>query len=245
MTLHLHGVVRAAHPLPPAGGWAARKIVVDDLAVVVSSLADGRSLTDQDAIAHLAGLCDLVVTGPVLPLRFGTAAADENAAAAAVHALSVPALRGHLDRLDGLAEMHVHLAFDEDLALSAVFDGDQDRQAFDGGGTDLGAHIRQGELIAQRVVVWRRQRAEALLAPVAAQAREVASVAEQEHTEERRAFLVPLHQVETVRATVAGLGDAEGVTVTCTGPLPAFSFLNATVAPEPDRFSKTTSRWGW
>jgi hypothetical protein len=210
---------------------------LEDLAVVVSERRESRPLSPQEATSHLAGLCALVPHGPVLPLRFGTAAVDEDAARAAVFALDVAVLRGHLNRLDGMAEMHVRLEFDEDVALQAVYDG----RSFQGGGVDLVGSIWRGELIAREIVAWRRGQADELLAPVSALAREVALLDEREHTEEHRAFLVPLNQVETVRATIAAIA---GPAATCTGPLPAFNFLDA-----PRRHMRSedppASRWGW
>ncbi|TWP50478.1 hypothetical protein FKR81_20095 [Lentzea tibetensis] len=236
MSLHLHGVVRARHRLPD--GSPLRLAELEDLAVVVSDRRADRALTEEEATAHLAWLCALVPNGPVLPLRFGTTAVDTDAARAAVLALSVPVLRGHLNRLDGLAEMHVRVAFDEDAALRAVYD---EREFSRGGGTDLTGTIRQGEVIARKIVAWRRGQADGLLAPASAMAREVALLDAAEHTEEHRALLVSLGEVEAVRAAVAAI---DGVTATCTGPLPAFNFLGA--PPERTRFElQPTSRWGW
>lgn len=233
MSLLLHGVVRANHRLPDDSRF--RLLPLEDLAVVVSDRWESSALTDQEATAHLAGLCALLPAGPVLPLRIGTTAVDEAAARAAVHAFHVPALRDHLDQLDGMAEMHVRLVFEEDTALRAVYE----EGAFTGSGGDLTATIARGEQIARQVVAWRRKQADALLAPVAATARAVALLDAAEHTEEHRAFLVPLDQAETVRAAVAAL---DGVTATCTGPLPAFHFLDL---PSRQSDPASTSRWGW
>ncbi|GAB2810693.1 GvpL/GvpF family gas vesicle protein [Lentzea nigeriaca] len=224
MSLHLHGVVRASHRLPDAS--PLRLIEVEDLAVVVSDRQDDHVLTEQEVVAHLEGLCALLPGGPVLPLRIGTTAADEAAARAAVIALGPPSLRHHLDELDGMAEMHVRLVFDEDVALRAV----HDKGAVTGRGTDV---VAQAQLIAREIVAWRREQADALLAPVAAVAKAVALLDAQTPTEEARAYLVPLDQVEAACAAVAEIG---GVTATCTGPLPAYHFLDP---PRP------VSRWGW
>jgi hypothetical protein len=239
--LHLHGVVRADHPFPQGG--ALRPIGLGDLAVAVSETPDGAAFTGEQAAAHVTWLSALVVNGPVLPLRLGTTVPDENAARTAVAALGPPALRGHLDRLEGLAEVHVHVAFDEESALRAVFDEADDQQALLRGGTDLASNIRHGELIAHRLVAWRRRQADELLAPIAVLAQRTAPVADFVDTEERRAYLVPLDRVETARALVTGLGTVRAV---FTGPLPAYSFLDATPVAEPDPFeARPTSRWGW
>lgn len=225
MNLHLHGIVRASHRLPD--GSPFRLVALDDLAVVVS---DAHALTEREIVAHLAALCALLPGGPVLPLRIGTTAVDEAAARRAVHALAPSSLRHHLDELDGMAELHVRLAFDEDTALRAV----HDKGTFRGRRTDT---IAQGELIAREIVAWRRKEADALLGPLSAVARSTALLAAPEHTVELRAYLLPLNQVEAVRATVAAF---TGVTTTCTGPLPAYNFIDLT-----RQQARPESRWGW
>lgn len=219
MSLHLHGVVRAGHRLPD--GSPFRLVALEDLAVVVS---DAHALTEQEIVAQLAALCALLPGGPVLPLRLGTTAVDEAAARAAVSALTPPALRHQLDQLDGMAELHVRLEFDEDTALRAV----HDQGTFTGRSADP---VAQGELIAREIVAWRRKQADALLAPVSAAARAMVLLDTPAHTVELRAYLLPLDQIESVRATV------DSATATCTGPLPAYNFLDLT--PQP------VSRWGW
>lgn len=228
MSLHLHGVVRVPHRLPDDSPF--RLVAVDDLAVVVSDRPDGHALTEQEAVAQLAALCALLPGGPVLPLRIGTTAVDEAAARAAVRALGPPALRHHLDQLDGMAELHVRLVFDEDAALRAVYE----KGSFTGRRTDT---LAEAELIAREIVAWRRKEAEALLAPVSAVARSTALLPAPEHTVELRAYLLPLDQIETVRAAAAAFTD---VTATCTGPLPAYNFLDL-----KEQQTRPASRWGW
>ncbi|WP_086664735.1 GvpL/GvpF family gas vesicle protein [Lentzea kentuckyensis] len=238
MSLYLHGVVRAGHRLPE--GSPFRLLGLDENAVVVSARPADHGLTEQEATAHLAALCALLPGGPVLPLRIGTTAVDEAAARAAVLALGPSVLRHNLERLDGVAEMHVRLVFDEDTALRAV----HTKGTFTGRGGDLTSTIAQGELIAREIVAWREKQADVILAPVSALARSVAVATAPEHTEEVRAFLVPLDRVEAVRNAVAGLGDADAV-ATCTGPLPAFHFLDLAPRNAQRNEDRPTSRWGW
>jgi hypothetical protein len=236
VSLYLHGVVRAGHRLPE--GSPFRLLGLDENAVVVSARREDGALTEQEATAHLAALCALLPGGPVLPLRIGTTAVDEAAARAAVLALGPSVLRHNLERLDGVAEMHVRLVFDEDTALRAV----HATGTFTGRVADLTSTIAQGERIAREVVAWRQKQADSILAPVSEMARAVAVAAAPEHTEEVRAFLVPLDRVEAVRNAVAGLGD---VVATCTGPLPAFHFLDLAPRNAQRHDDRSASRWGW
>ena len=223
----MHGVVRAGHPS------GVRVVTWQDLAVVVS---DWRAPTRQDALAHLAMLSELVLAGPVVPLRFGTTATDEDAVRADVLAASADRLRGHLDRLDGVVELHAYLRFDEDEALQAVFD--EHRSEWHGGGGNLSTRIRLGEWVAQHLVAWRHARSDALLAPVTAAARAEARLPDRDHTEERRAFLLSHEEVGPARAAIGALKALAGVDAECVGPLPAYNFLT-----EPAE--TTSSRWGW
>jgi hypothetical protein len=222
-------VVRAGGPT----GSTVRTVAWQDLAAVVS---DWRTPTRQDALAHLTTLSELVLAGPVVPLKFGTTAADEDAVRAEVLAAAAVRLRGHLTRLDGLAELHAYLRFNEDEALQAVYDERQSE--WRAGGVDLASRIHLGEQVAQHLVTWRRARSDALLAPVAAVAREQAPLPDRDHTEERRAFLIPLGELEAARAAITGLTHIAGIDAECVGPLPAYNFLT-----EPTRSSN--SRWGW
>jgi gas vesicle protein GvpL/GvpF len=98
VTLQLYGVVRAGHPRAP------RTVRWEDLAMVVGE-------PEPDPAAHLAVVSALVEGGPVLPVRFGAVAEDEDAVRTEVLAPAAGAYRADLDRLDGLAEVHVCLRF--------------------------------------------------------------------------------------------------------------------------------------
>ena len=240
MNLDLHGVVRAGHPLT---GDRFRLVTWQDLAMVVSDRADGEHAPDQrDALGHLEMLSRLVMDGPVVPLRFGTTAVDEDAVRADVLAASAARWQEHLDRLDGAVEIHAYLAFDESTALRSVFDENPAGWRTDEN-LDLAARIRLGERVAQRLSDWRRARSGALLAPVTAVARAQVSLTGPEFPEERHAFLVPTDQVDTARAAIAALTTAD-VDAQCVGPLPAYSFLTSS-QPTAHAGHASASRWGW
>jgi gas vesicle protein GvpL/GvpF len=206
VTLLLHGVVRAGHPS------THRMVRWEDLAVVVT---EGHA--EQDA--HLAVLAELVVAGPVVPLRYGTTAAGEDAVRTGTLAASATRLRAELNRLDGLVELHAYLRFNEDEALQAMFD-EQWR-----GGLDPSTDVRLGEHVAHRLVAWRRARSDALLSPISAAARAEVRLPDRDHTEERRAFLLPHKEVDPARAVIGALRILAGVDTECVGPLPAYHFL--------------------
>lgn len=232
MSLLLHGVVRASHP---SAAQRARLVTWQDLAVVVS---ESHPPSQQNALAHLEMLSALVVDGPVVPLKYGTTTETEEAARTAALAASAPRLRAHLDRLEGLVELHAYLRFDEDEALRAVYEEHTGWQVVGG----LSIRIHLGEQIAQHVVTWRRTRSDALLAPVSAVAREQVPLPDREHTEERRAFLIPHKEIEPARAAITSLRQIAGVEAECVAPLPAYNFLTE---PANTTTSGGGSRWGW
>jgi hypothetical protein len=230
VSLLLHGVVRANHPC------AAQLVTWQDLAVVVS---ESRPPTQQDALAHLEMLSALVVDGPVVPLKYGTTAETEEAARTDALATSATRLRAHLDRLEGLVELHAYLRFDEDEALQAVYEEHATGWQVVGG---LSIRIHMGEQIAQHLVTWRRTRSDALLAPVSAVAREQVPLPDREHTAERRAFLIPHKEIEPARAAITSLRHIAGVEAECVAPLPAYNFLTE---PANTIAAGSGSRWGW
>lgn len=105
MRLRLFGIVRAGHPRAP------QQVAWEDLAMVV-----GDADRDVDPAAHLVAVSALVEHGPVLPVRFGTIAADEDAVRTEILAPSAERFRADLDRLDGLAEVHIGLRCGGDQA---------------------------------------------------------------------------------------------------------------------------------
>jgi hypothetical protein len=241
MSLNLHGVVRVDHPL---SADRCRLVTWRDLAMVVSEPQTGEHSPGQrNAMAHLAMLSRLVLDGPVVPLRFGTTAVDDDTVRTEVLARSATTLREHLDRLDGAVEVHAYLRFDESAALRAVFD--ENRAGWRTGNVDLATRIRLGERVAHHVVAWRRARSQVLLAPVAAVARAQVSLPECEYTEQRHAFLVPTGELDTARAAIADLTNVPDLDAECVGPLPGYSFLAEPTEPHPKTGHSPTSRWGW
>jgi hypothetical protein len=252
--LYLHGVVRATHPMPegseaggPATAMAAIRLVGwEDLAAVVSEPSSDGRLTDGDAESYLGMLCALVRGGPVVPLRFGTVAATEQAVRTDVLAPSAAELRRYLERLDGLAECHVYLRFDEAAALRAVFDETPHARNNDVRGADLHERIRAGEMIAGHITTWRRAMSKKLLQPLSARAIEAVALPEREPTEERWAFLIPLSEVETARGAVREIAARAAVLADFVGPLPAYSFLAPPVpAGRAAELPRSHTRWGW
>jgi len=222
VTLLLYGIVRADHPLP-AG---LRAVVQDDLAVVVSDLG-ATEPTAEDARSHLDVLCGLITTGPVLPLRFASTAADEDSVRDNALSGDPVAVRHELDRLTGMVEVHVQLSFDETTVLGALLDEEPTlARAVIG----FDATVERGRRIADRVAAWTARQADALLRPIAD---DLVRLADHDNGEQRWALLVRHDELDRLADAIGALP----VTASAIGPLPPYNFVSLPVKP--------VSRWGF
>ncbi|MGH8868342.1 MAG: GvpL/GvpF family gas vesicle protein [Actinomycetes bacterium] len=245
MSLHLYGVVRHGHPVPPdlvgvrSGG--VRLVESDAVAAVTTDVPDDIEVTEDDAERHLEVLTALVADGPVLPLRLGTVAPDEDAVRAEVLD-ALDDLPEQLDALDGLIEVHVDVGDDEDTRLRAVLEEDPALRARAGtsAASDLEERVGLGEAVAARLAEHRAVDGDAVaewLAPIA-----VASTlrGEDDGWVLRAAYLireVDLRRFdEALERLHAEYGGA--LSFSRVGPLPVFSFA-------VDSGRGGSSRWGW
>ncbi|MFC0430649.1 GvpL/GvpF family gas vesicle protein [Kutzneria buriramensis] len=225
MTLLLYGIVRADHPLPPG----LRAVVAGDLAVVVSDIGSSAELAAEDARAHLNVLCGLVVDGPILPLRFGSMAPDDQAVRDSALLPNAAAVRLELDRLTGMVEVRVQLAFDETAALEALADTDPDlAQPI----TGFDAAIARGRRIADHVKEWSRQRSGELLGGLSTA---MVRLDEPDDGTQHWALLVRHDEIHRVAESIAAMPST--VTATALGPLPPYAFASLP--------TRTPSRWGF
>jgi hypothetical protein len=259
--LLLYGVVREGHPLadplplglgdPPG---PIRLIRRGDLAAVVSPVPEPVALADRDAERHLDILLDLLADGPVIPLRLGSVAPDEEAVRDEVLGELAPQLRARLDALDGLVEVHVDADEDERTAIRAVLEMDPSLagvRAAAAKATDVQGRISIGERVADRVVMRRAEQAEMLLdelRPFAVADTGRGPMGGPEDPVLRWAFLVhrdtePGHRdlARFDEAVERARLDHPQLFIGYVGPLPAFHFIGPVEpADEPQR-----SRWGW
>jgi len=180
-SLLLYAVVRDGHPLPdppPLGlgdppepirlvrGRAVAGFATCPVAVVASPVAEPVNLTDSDAERHLDILLGLLANGPVIPLRLGSVAPDEDAVRDEILGEAAPQLVARLDALDGLVEVHVDADEDETTAIRAVLATDPALAGVRATAvqtTDVRTRISLGERVADRVVMRRAEQAEQLL----------------------------------------------------------------------------------
>jgi Gas vesicle synthesis protein GvpL/GvpF len=257
MALHLYGVVRAADlvagevPVPPgaADGPPLRAVTRDDLAAVVSPVDTDRELTDDDAVRHLDALTALVARGPVLPLRFGTTAPDDEAVREEVLGAPADELRRRLSALDGVVEVRLDLVSRDERDLPPLLAGHQELHGLAARarepGTGMDEQLRLGEATAQLLGDLRARRGEEVaeeLSPLVERSRHLDAPRPEV---ERWAFLVGRGRLEELDSAIAGLRARRGdeLDLEYVGPLPTFSFLDWEQRPEST--SAPSSRWGW
>ena len=252
--LYVYGVVRAGQPSPDVTGVGSpagdvRLVESGPLAAAVSELPDDIALQDEDARAHLRVLIRLLDDGPVIPLRMGTVAPDDDVVRAEVLDAVRDEMAARLAALDGLVELHVDADDDETEAIAEVARG----AGLDGrAATDFGSRLELGEEIAELLIERRRRLAEQIMArlrPHAVQDTPRAVLQGPEDSVLRWAFLVKRDDLEAFDDAVVDVRSAyPSITVRYVGPLPASHFVDwqRTTQSEPvtDNFSAQGS-WGW
>jgi hypothetical protein len=269
-SLLLYAVVRDGHPLPdppPLGlgdppeairlvrGRAVAGFATCPVAVVASPVAEPVNLTDSDAERHLDILLGLLANGPVIPLRLGSVAPDEDAVRDEILGEAAPQLVARLDALDGLVEVHFDADEDETTAIRAVLATDpalSGVRAAAAQTTDVRTRISLGERVADRVITRRAEQAEQLLdelRPFAIADTGRGPMGGPEDPVLRWAFLVHRDPGAPSRRDLRQFDEAvervrrghPELVIEYVGPLPAFHFVGPVEpAGEPAR-----SRWGW
>ncbi|MFD9908954.1 GvpL/GvpF family gas vesicle protein [Streptomyces sp. NPDC059063] len=162
MTTYIYGIADAAHPALPDGmggiGEPARPVRVlrhGGLAAVVSDSPDDLRPKRRDLLAHQSVLDEAGAGGPVLPLRFGSLAQDDEAVLAVMEELA-DHYRERLRALEGRAEYNVKASHDEQAVLHKVLSenpelrtmAEANRQA---GGGSYEQKLRLGEQLTEAV----------------------------------------------------------------------------------------------
>lgn len=248
MRWHLYGIVRAGISLPARDGvgdppGTLKLVALDDIAAVVSELDERHELTDDDAVTHLEVLSSLVLVSPVLPLRFGTEAPDDKAVREEVLAPEADRWRHQLDALDGVAEVHLDLIFNEEDALREVMAAHPEIRELAGQarGAGLDGQISLGEAVADALMSWCQQRGDELVGPLAGSVARAHRLPQPEPHIDRWALLVRVDELPTLDEKVSELRNRKtGARVDYVGPMPAVSFLE-----QPGLAETPTSRWGW
>ncbi|MFI9645254.1 GvpL/GvpF family gas vesicle protein [Streptomyces sp. NPDC052040] len=162
MTTYVYGIAAASHPSLPDGiggvGDPARPVRVvtrGELAAIVSDAPEGLRPKRRDLLAHQSVLSEAAAGGSVLPMRFGSVAADDEAVAG-VLTERVDHYLERLDALGGKIEYNVKASHDQDAVLHRVMAENPDIRALAeanraAGGGSHEDRLRLGEMVAGAV----------------------------------------------------------------------------------------------
>lgn len=236
--LYLYGIVRAGAELPRSlrgvGGGPVRLLDDDPIGAVVTDLPglpyDARR---EDLVAHSDVLQTIVTTTTVLPMGFGTVFESPAELSETFLHPNHDALLGMLDAMEGLVEIQVRAEYDADAIALDIASSDrsiQKLQARARSRGDVESRIELGRRFASVLDARRYADARSLVDRLSKTARD-ASVGDAtgEYGLMRASFLVARDDVERFdRTAEAAAAALEGrATVRCVGPLPPYSFVDA------------------
>ena len=128
MSTYVYGITPAELEPPDLaglGGEELRLIVLDELAAVVSTTGDEPlRATSAGLKAHTRVLDALAAETTVLPLRFGTVLADDDAVIDEMLTPNVDQLQELLENLDGHVQLTVKVFSDEDQVVGEIVKSD-------------------------------------------------------------------------------------------------------------------------
>jgi hypothetical protein len=244
-TLHVYGITPAGVRTPRApgvGGESVRLLTEAGLAAAVSAAPADSRARRRDLAAHQSVLAELGAHGPVLPMRFAVLAGDE------------AALRDHMRR----RRAHIQEQFDTvrdcvemnvrgepapdcltelvrgDPALCALARTARDRPGYE-------TSLRLGEAVAKAAGTEARRAAREVLSRLAPLARRTAQGTVDGSLVLSTSFLLPAAGEKKFRAVLAGQvrRHAGRLSLSVTGPLPCYSFVDPGTAAAPSGSART------
>ncbi|MER5960308.1 GvpL/GvpF family gas vesicle protein [Streptomyces longhuiensis] len=238
--VYVYAIVRAAvAPPSDVGGVGSppaplRSIRRGKVAAVVSEAPPKLRARRRDLLAHQDLLQRLAEDGPVLPMRFGVVAPDEEsvrrqlARAEGEHVAA-------LERLSGGVEVNMK-AFPAQSGLSSLIAEDRNvRHLRDEARRRPGyeASLRLGEAVAAALAARAAAAGRRILRELTPLAREVATGPDVQGCTLNVSFLVDRREQERFRARAQRFADAhrDHVELRLAGPLPCYSFVTAESCP--------------
>ncbi|NEB80658.1 gas vesicle protein [Streptomyces sp. SID14478] len=242
MSTYVYGIAAADHPTLPTGmegigspALTVRTVTSAGLTAVVSDAPENLRPKRRDLLAHQNVLSEAGGGGTVLPLRFGSIAADDDAVAAALDGRAEhyqERLRSLRDRV----EYNVKVQHDEDAVLREVMSGDAELRALvernrTAGGGSHEDKLRLGEAVAGAVQQREAVDAEAVRAALEPHAEAVSPAPDGSGWIVNLSFLVDRSSPEHLLRAIEEHQQAHPHLVfKVNGPLPPYSFVEP--APE-------------
>ncbi|MGW8489626.1 GvpL/GvpF family gas vesicle protein [Streptomyces sp. NPDC055886] len=238
--LYVYAVVGHGTALPEGTGGVGdppavlRTVGTGKVTAVVSDAPARLRARRRDLLAHQDLLMGLAEGGPVLPMRFGMVAPDEDALLAQL-ALAETNHLATLEKLDGHVEVNVKAlpapdsladVVAEDAAVRRLRDQARRRPGYE-------ASVRLGEAVASALARRAAEAGREVLRELAPLARAAAAGPEVQGCTLNTSFLVPRSHSERFRTTAERLAGARRsrVDIRLAGPLPCYSFVGDPGAP--------------
>jgi hypothetical protein len=237
--LNVFGVVAADEAASAPEG--TRFVVHEGVAALVSDAGDGPQQAARALRTHWRVLEEVSGAATVLPVRFGTAVAGEDALVADFLAPSHDGLLRRLAEMRDRVQLTVKGFYDEGRLMRAVVEGSPQIARLDAqvrSLPDAAAYYKRielGQLVSQAVERVRAADAAHVverLAPLALAVRQETAAGVDGAV--NAAFLVERDRVDRFSAAVSELGDelAGRIRLRYVGPLPPFSFTGEHADPE-------------
>ncbi|MEV0225579.1 GvpL/GvpF family gas vesicle protein [Streptomyces sp. NPDC050704] len=237
MSTYVYGITAASHPSLPDGmggvGEPARPVRIlkeGDLAAVVSDAPEGLRPKRRDLLAHQNVLAEAGGGGPVLPMRFGSVAADDKTVTGVLAERSEHYLE-RLKALGGRVEYNVKASHNEESVLHRVMSENPEIRALTeanrqaGGGT-YEQRLRLGEMVAAAVQTRESQDAVELQHTLEPVADAVSVGPESTGWLANLSFLVDRKQAEAFLTAVEQVRKGHPhLDLRVNGPLPPYSFV--------------------
>ena len=236
-TLYVYGIApECARPprTPGVGGAPVRLLTGSGLCAAVSDAPASLRARRRDLTAHQTVLTELAERGPVLPMRFAVLSAgpEELLDRLSTHRAHLTA---QLDGVRGCVEMNVkgavvpgHFAdlVRRDGSLRALARRTRQRPGYE-------ANVRLGEALAKGVARDARGAAREVLALLSPLAVRTAQGPVDDEQVLSTSFLVRAADEQRFREAVTERARAVGdrLTLSLTGPLPCYSFVDPPTAP--------------
>ncbi|MFF8997591.1 GvpL/GvpF family gas vesicle protein [Streptomyces achromogenes] len=249
MSTYVYGITTRSHPALPEGmtgvGEPARPVRVltaGDLAAVVSDAPEDLRPKRRDLLAHQNVLAESGAGGCVLPMRFGSVAADDDAVVQ-VLAERADHYAERLRELDGKVEYNVKATHVEEAVLHLVMAENTEARALAeanrrSGGGSYDDKIRLGELVAHLVKAKESDDAQQVRDLLAPAATAVSVGPESTGWLLNVSYLVPRDTSDRFLAAVEEVRQSHPhLELSVHGPLPPYSF----VEPGPAQPASTTT----
>ncbi|MFH9610646.1 GvpL/GvpF family gas vesicle protein [Streptomyces sp. NPDC017448] len=238
--LYVYAVVRRGTPLPAGAGGVGdppgvpRTVTIGGIAAVVSDAPARLRARRRDLLAHQNLLMGLAEGGPVLPMRFGMVAPDEDTLLARL----AGARRSHLailEQLDGHVEVNVKALPAPDSLAEVVVEDAVVRRLRDEARRRPGyeASVRLGEAVASALTRRAAEAGREVLRELAPLARATAPGPDVQGCALNTSFLVPRGRSQRFRTAAERLAEAHRsrVELRFAGPLPCYSFVGDADSP--------------